>query len=205
MQTSTPSFDSLLDQIAAKTPTPGGGYVAAAVGALATALGSMVLSYSLHKKSLSQHASSNQDALEQLDRARALLMQLAREDALAYEKLNTLQKMPESAQDASALLEAARLATLAPLSSASACADTLRVLEPLTQTTNHWLVSDLAIAAILADAAARACVWNVRINLPTLTALGESTDRIDAIKTQTDELLASTHQRATHIEHACSD
>ena len=44
----------------------------------------------------------------------------------------------------------------------------LSLLDDLTGTTNHQLRSDLAIAALLAEAAARAAAWNVRINLPQL-------------------------------------
>ncbi|MGI0068150.1 MAG: cyclodeaminase/cyclohydrolase family protein, partial [Thermoplasmata archaeon] len=40
------SFTGFLDRIAARTPTPGGGSAAAAAGALAAALGEMVLAYS---------------------------------------------------------------------------------------------------------------------------------------------------------------
>jgi methenyltetrahydrofolate cyclohydrolase len=44
-----------LDQLGAKSPTPGGGSVAALVGAIGSALGMMVLAYSRGKKAHAQH------------------------------------------------------------------------------------------------------------------------------------------------------
>jgi methenyltetrahydrofolate cyclohydrolase len=194
----------MLDLIAAKTPSPGGGYVAAAVGALSAALAGMVLAYSTDKPSLAEHSESNAQAATHFTRARAMLLQLAHEDALAYQQLSEFQQRPEGEQDAEALLEAAQLATLAPLSSAGVCADLLRVLESLPGTTNPWLASDLAIAAILADAAVRSCLWNVRVNLPTLQKQGESPERIAALGKQIEELLAGAQKRAATIEKHCT-
>jgi formiminotetrahydrofolate cyclodeaminase len=65
-------FASLLAQIAAKSPTPGGGAVACATGALAAALAGMVVSYSLGKKSLAAHQADLEKAAHALENARAL-------------------------------------------------------------------------------------------------------------------------------------
>ena len=46
------TLDQFLDSVAAKTPAPGGGAVASAVGALSAALAGMVVSYSTGKKNL---------------------------------------------------------------------------------------------------------------------------------------------------------
>ena len=48
----TTSIDAFLSATAAKQPTPGGGSVAALAGALSSAIGEMVLSYSIGKKDL---------------------------------------------------------------------------------------------------------------------------------------------------------
>jgi len=57
---------------------------------------------------------------------------------------------------------------------AAAC-DLLRHFERLASITNKHLRSDLAIAAVLADAVVRAGRWNVAINLPMLRELGIDT------------------------------
>ncbi|MHC4976291.1 MAG: cyclodeaminase/cyclohydrolase family protein [Planctomycetota bacterium] len=196
-------FEKLLDEIASKTPSPGGGFVASAVGALGASLGSMVLAYSIGKKTLAEHDVSNRQALERLDRARSMLLELAHEDAEAYERLNSLQKQSPQTRGRDELLEAARLATSVPMSGAAVCSEVLRVLESLVGTTNRWLASDLAIASILAQAALRSCVWNVRINLPTLRDSGESADRLEAMGAQVEGLVRDATARAGEIERRC--
>src|SRR3954462_11770964 len=90
------TLHEFLTQTAAKTPTPGGGAVASAVGALSAALAQMVVSYSLGKKNLADHQPRLNDAAHILERARGLLMELAEEDAAAYGLVNELQKLPET-------------------------------------------------------------------------------------------------------------
>src|SRR5262245_5876212 len=77
-----------LEALAARTPTPGGGAVASAVGATAAALARMVVAYSLGKKSLAAHQPALEIAARELDVARALLLRLADEDAAAYALLS---------------------------------------------------------------------------------------------------------------------
>ena len=62
-----------------------------------------------------------------------------------------------------------RAAIDVPQRALTACMDMLGLLERLCGRTNRMLASDLAIATVLAEAAARAAAWNVRINLPSLT------------------------------------
>ncbi len=163
-------FDDLLGRIAAKTPTPGGGAVASAVGALAAALAQMVVSFSVGKKSLAAHEPALRDAAAVLDRARAVLLRLADEDAAAYAVVNELWKLPESdARRAREMPAAAHTAVSVPLSVMATCAEVLRRLDALGAISNRHLRSDLAIAAVLADAAARASRWNVTINAGLLT------------------------------------
>jgi formiminotetrahydrofolate cyclodeaminase len=162
-------FDALLAALAAKTPAPGGGAAACATGALAAALAGMVVSYSVGKKDLAPHQPALLAAQQELARARTVLLTLGDEDAQAYALLNALQKLPETDPRKAAELPAASLACVQiPLACVAVNADLLRLMERLSTTSNRHLRSDLAIAALLADAAARAGAWNVRINLPLL-------------------------------------
>ena len=52
------SLSDFLDATAAKQPAPGGGSVTALCGALAAAIGEMVLNYSIGKKGLEAHRMS---------------------------------------------------------------------------------------------------------------------------------------------------
>lgn len=182
-----------------KTPAPGGGAVASAVGALASALANMVVSYSVGKKNLAEHDSLHQSAAQRLSRAAAIMMTLADEDAAAYSLVNELSKLPENdarrqAEYPEALLTAARI----PLAVAAASVDVLRLLHDLADKTNRYLRSDLAIAAVLADATVHASKWNVMINLPGLASA-----HAHKISEELTHLLTESSRIRAQVEQAC--
>jgi formiminotetrahydrofolate cyclodeaminase len=162
------SLRDFLEQTAAKQPTPGGGAIAAAAGALGAALAQMVVSYSQGKKSLAAHQSLLDDAAHRLARARAMLLELADEDAAAYGLVNELSRLPEIDPRRRELPAAQEASVRVPLAIAAVGVETLRLLKELCGKSNHQLRSDLAIAAILAEACARSGHWNVLVNAPFL-------------------------------------
>ena len=189
-----------LDSISAKTPAPGGGAVASATGALAASLGQMVVSFSLGKKSLAAHEPALSRAAAVLARTSTLLLELAEEDAAAYTLVNQLSKLPES--DPRRIKEwpaAVAAAVNVPRAVVGACCDLLRLLESLHPITNPHLRSDLAIAAILAESAARGAWWNVKVNLPLLP----TPEARITLEQELQSLLQDAHVRTQRLEHAC--
>lgn len=194
------TLEKLLDEIAARTPAPGGGAVVSIVGAVAAALAQMVVNYSIGRKSLASHEPALRESHAALDRARVLLLQLAQEDMDAYAALNEVQRLPESDPRRAEQLPALALAaSRIPLAVVAACADTLHRLEDLGPITNPHLRSDLAIAAVLIAAAARAGRWNVAINAPLL-APGQGARLLE----QADSILRTSAERLARLERACS-
>jgi formiminotetrahydrofolate cyclodeaminase len=162
-------LSGLLDALAAKTPAPGGGASACIAGALAAAQAEMVVAYSIGRKSLAEHEPRLQDARQALLGSRRFLLALADEDAAAYDALQQLTRLPpDDPRRLREHPEALERCLRIPLAALAACANMLRLLEQLPSITNRHLRSDLAIAALLAEAAARASDWNVRINLASL-------------------------------------
>lgn len=190
-------FADFLGAVAAKSPAPGGGAVASSCGALAAALAQMVVNYSLGKKNLEAHQPALKEAVGKLERARALLLELAREDAAAYSLLNELQKLPESDPRRSGLAEAQLLAVRVPQSVAAAGVDLLVEFESLAGRTNRFLRSDLGIAAVLAEATVRSAVWNVRINAM------ERPDRKE-IEAACDGAITKAAEICRRVERACA-
>ena len=85
----TPASTSLaqwIEDAASKQSVPGGGSVAAVVGALAAAMGEMTLHYTTGKKSAADHEERVQQVLGELARARGVLLRLAEEDQQAFAK-----------------------------------------------------------------------------------------------------------------------
>ncbi len=199
------SFGSLsvaefLGAVASKTPAPGGGAVASMTGALASALGQMVVAYSVGKKSLAEYEPRLRGAILRLERARALLLGLADEDAEAYNLVNTLQKLPEDDERRKATLDDALHASVqVPLATMAACVDLLRLFLELAPITNKHLRSDLGISAVLADAAARASRWNVVVNAAQLS---REQDRLHTSR-QLNAMLHDSAALVRQVEQAC--
>jgi methenyltetrahydrofolate cyclohydrolase len=196
----TPLRD-VLASLAAKTPTPGGGASACIAGALAAAQAEMVVAYSLGKKNLTEHQPRLAAAQAALARARAVLLELAEEDAAAYAEMNELGRLLETdPRRMEGYAGAVQRCVQVPTAALAACSNMLRLLDELTGITNRHLRSDLAIAAVLAEAAARACDWNVRINLAAAGAV----DWAPRVVAETKQELADAAERAARVQRACA-
>jgi len=192
---------AFLDSLGAKTPTPGGGAVAGLTAALGIALGRMVLSFSEGRKSLAEHAELHASARERLDAARGQALELADADAAAYARMNELWKLPEDDARRRAEMPAAVQAAIdVPRRVMTIADETLDACASLLGRSNKHLASDLAMAAILAEAAARSAAWNVRINLPMLADDAERT----RLAREIDAALASAAARCAAIESGCA-
>lgn len=158
-----------LEAIGGRSPTPGGGAVAPIVAALGSALGQMVVAYSVDRKSLAEHKPALEDAAARLAKAQAVLLELADADAEAYGLLNAaMKRAKDDPGRKQAMAEGARAAIVPPRAAMALCVDLLRLFEDLAPITNPMLRSDLVIAAILAEAGVRASAQNVRVNLSLL-------------------------------------
>jgi formiminotetrahydrofolate cyclodeaminase len=161
------TFSDFLNATAAKKPTPGGGAVAAAAGALAAAMGEMVLNYSVGKKDLAAHQEVLSAALQHFNKARQIMLELLIEDQLAYEALTAAKK-------ANAVVEPALLAAIRIPQTISATAATiLAEAQRIAPIANRWLLSDLAVCAELAMATVRSGTYNVRVNLADINDVAE--------------------------------
>jgi formiminotetrahydrofolate cyclodeaminase len=163
-------IDTFLNATAARQPTPGGGSVTAMVGALATALGEMVINYSIGKKDLEVFEGELKPALAELTRARSIMMQLMAEDQSAYEALTAARKMPKDSPDREGHLNVALLACIRiPESIGATSVATLEICDRIINFVNYYLLSDLAVCADLAMATTRCAIYNVRVNLKSVT------------------------------------
>lgn len=195
------SLGEVLDGIAAKRPVPGGGAVAGLVHAIGAALGGMVVAYSEGRASMAEHADRLAASRSALLRHRLRAVELAAEDARAYAAMNALWRLPEDDPTRTRGMPAAVAAAIAaPRATAELGLELLEVLEGLVGRSNRHLGSDLAIAAILAEAAVRSAIWNVRINLPML----EDESRREEAATFTAASLKRAGEACRRIEQAVS-
>jgi formiminotetrahydrofolate cyclodeaminase len=167
---SSATIGQFLDAAAAKQPTPGGGAVTALAGALAAAMGEMVVNYSVGKKGLEAFEGELRPALRELNNARGVLLKLMVEDQSAYQALADARKLPEgSPERARRFPEALKASIAAPQAMAATAVAILGVCERIINFVNYHLLSDLAVAADLAMATTRCAIYSVRVNLPDVT------------------------------------
>src|SRR3989475_8433061 len=162
-----------LEAIAASTPTPGGGSVAALCGALSAALSRMGANLAVGKEGYE----SVQGELKELDRrAKALqsrLLVLMEEDATAYDAVITAMRLAKKtdadrAARVRAMQSAYERATTVPLDTMQACSDALGIALVAAEKGNRNAISDAGVAALVAEAGLRGAGLNVRINLVAL-------------------------------------
>ena len=172
------SIEQFLDELASRTPTPGGGSVAALAGALACAMARMVAAYTTNKNSEPAALRQNDDVLRRLQRADQLLRALITQDAISYANMTATRKAAKQDPKRQPEYQEAVLQAIGtPLEIAAAMADTLATLDEFKAGANRYLLSDLGVAAVLADAAAQAASFSVKINLPAV-ADAEMRDKI---------------------------
>jgi len=164
-------------ELASGVPVPGGGGAAALVGALAAALASMTLNYTLGRRRFERVEAEMLALLARADTIRADLLDLVERDADAYQAVVDAQGLPKGAPEQAAARERAVQRALAeavrvPLRAAVLAADVLALCEPIAERGNPRLISDIGVAALLADAALQAAGLNVRVNLAELRDAG---------------------------------
>jgi glutamate formiminotransferase/formiminotetrahydrofolate cyclodeaminase len=167
------SLSGFVSSVASSTPTPGGGSVAAHVGALGAALAQMVAGLTVgRKKYAAVDAEMKQVGLEAAELGNTLAA-LVDADARAYTAVSDAYKMPKEPEDAAvrrsaAIAEALLGAARVPLDTARACARVAELAATVAVKGNSNAVSDAGVAALLAEAACRGAAYNVRINIAAM-------------------------------------
>jgi glutamate formiminotransferase len=173
MPTLRSMVEPFVTAVAAPTPAPAGGSVAAFAGALAAALGEMVCGLSLNRKALEAHHPKLEESQNRLSSLRQRLLDNVDRDALSYEGVMAAFKLSKSRETekagrARAIEEAFKKATSVPLETAEASAEVAKIISSLFDITIPAAAPDLAVALDLAGTAKRGAIENVRANLPSI-------------------------------------
>lgn len=168
-----PTLAGFVADVAGGAPVPGGGSVSALAGQLGAALAQMVAGLTVGRPKYAAVEAQMQAVLDDAAAAGRRLGALVQEDADAYALVSDAYRMPRDSEAAAAArteaIEAALLkAAEVPLETARACRDVARLAAVCAAEGNRNAVSDAGVAALLAEAACRGAVYNVRINVAAL-------------------------------------
>src|SRR6266487_1596746 len=167
------SVGRFLDELASKSPTPGGGAVAALSGAMAAGLITMVCDLTSGKPQYAEFEAEAQALRERAEALRAELQQLAQADVDVFNHLSAAYKLPrtteaDAASRRAAIQKVTRQATEIPLRVARAATALLPLCTPVARHGNRTAVSDVGVAALLVQSAVLAALLNVETNLVAL-------------------------------------
>jgi glutamate formiminotransferase/formiminotetrahydrofolate cyclodeaminase len=190
--TDLPAND-LIERVASAAPTPGGGSAAALVGATGAALVEMVVALTSGRPAAANDEAALGDIARSASELRKRFVELTDRDAEAYAAVVQARRMPrDTAAQAEArggaVAAATREATRVPLETAGAGLDVLDLAERLAAIGNRNAISDVGVAALLAAAAARGAILNVRINRPSLDPDDELHVEADQLETRLADL-----------------
>ncbi|MCC6542204.1 MAG: glutamate formimidoyltransferase [Flavobacteriales bacterium] len=183
---------------AGESPAPGGGSVAAYVGALGVSLGTMVANLSAHKRGWDERWEEFSLWAERGEKLRNELLFLVDEDTRAYDRIIACFGMPkgtdeEKAARKAAITEATKGAINTPLRTMQVCVESMAVMKAMAETGMPASVSDAGVGALCARTGAIGGYLNVMINCAGLndpTFKAEVIQKADALKAQAEALEA---------------
>jgi glutamate formiminotransferase/formiminotetrahydrofolate cyclodeaminase len=165
----TMSVRHFVEETASESPAPGGGSVAATVGALGAALGTMVANLSAHKRGWDDRWQEFSDWAEKGKASHDRLLALIEQDTQAFDRLMAAFALPktdaEQRRDRDAAIQSAtRGAIEVPLAVMREALASMEVIAAMAEIGNPNSASDAGVGALCAAAAVRGAGLNVRIN-----------------------------------------
>lgn len=189
------------DELSTDSPAPGGGSVAALCSAMSGALTAMVANLTFGKKGYEAHWDEAKVLAEAGQKVKERSLQAIDTDTQAFYDMMDAMRLPkktdeEKAARHSAVQDATKKAILVPLETLEIAMDAVEVAEKIARIGNANALSDAGVAAINANAAAKAAYLNVKINMG---AIEDEQFKID-ILTKAEELLDRVNNLALAVE-----
>ena len=172
------TLETFIEDLSSEKPTPGGGSVAAFVGALAASLNNMVYSLTINKKAFKNLSEEEKStiliSIEKTKNLNKDFLEAMEEDKRAFEGLMNSYKLPKETKEEMEIREKEiELNTIkaleAPLNLARKALELYKEIEIAVKYGNKGAISDAGVSAILIHSTIESAIMNVKINLAYLT------------------------------------
>lgn len=157
------------DETASESPAPGGGSIAAYMGALGASLGGMVANLSSHKRGWDNRWEEFSNWAEKAKEYQVALIKMVDEDTNAFNKIMDAFGLPkktdaDKANRKKAIQDATKYATEVPFKTLELCYHAMEVMKAMAETGNPNSVTDAGVGAVAAKAGVVGALLNVKIN-----------------------------------------
>lgn len=162
-------LNAFADETASESPAPGGGSIAAYVGALGASLATMVANLSSHKKGWDERWKEFSDWAEKGQHYKKEMLRLVDADTNAFNQIMNAFALPkttdeEKAARTAAIQQATLFAIQVPFKVMETAYNSMQLIKAMAKTGNPNSVSDAGVGALCARAAVMGAFMNVRIN-----------------------------------------
>ncbi len=169
-------------ETASESPAPGGGSISAYMGAMGSALGTMVANLSSHKRGWDNRWEEFSDWAEKGKYYHDQLLSMVDEDTNAFNKIMDAFGLPKKSDEEKAARKAAiqaatKYAIEVPFKVMRLCFESMEVMKAMAENGNPNSVTDAGVGALAAVAGVRGAYLNVRINAADL----EDKDFVDQV------------------------
>ena len=178
------------DETLRESPAPGGGSVAAYMGALGAVLGTMVANLSAHKPGWDDRWEEFSRWADKGVELEAELLHLVDEDTEAFNRIMAAFAMPKSTDEdkrlrSEAIQDATLFAAQVPLETMKTSFKAFEICKAMAETGNPNSVSDAGVGALAARAAVLGAGLNVKINASSLKDKAQA----EALVSEADRLM----------------
>ncbi len=180
------------DETASETPAPGGGSVAAYLGALGAALATMVANLSSHKRGWDDRWQEFSQVAERGQALKDELLRLVDEDTHAFNAIGAAYRLPKKTAEekqarAEAVAEATRGAIEVPFQVMQRALEAMEIAAAMASDGMVASASDAGVGALCARAAVRGAMLNVRINTAGFDDADYVAEKLEAARQLAEE------------------
>lgn len=193
------TIEQFLENLAAKSSTPGGGSAAAIIGAMGAALVSMVANFTVGKKGYEEAGPEMETVLKKAEDYRLRFIDMIQADVDVFNKVMAAYGLPkesdaEKEKRAAAIQQALQEATDVPLACAALCVEVIGLSRQVAEKGNRNVISDAGVAVLAAEAALGSAALNVYINIANIKDAAFADDRRQRLEAMLESSRETTDQ-----------